>query len=355
MTDKPDEGTDKGPKRRPMARVAELTESGETQAKSEADGSPKQPTDDEEPPPELTLSEETQAKSEALKPLAPATDELFSRDPAKVAARKALEAAYAKAAAKPANGNAGGELRAKYDAADKKFIRAVNDTKGRLTEWIAARITGGTPAKPSLLPLFQLRAQVEKRFKARLGPRELARDEATAKVKLWQKAYADWSKPTEVVLALIGEYADRIDKLNADINTEKNADLAIYQLWFEVAVKHLQLRSQSVSDANASGAGDLVKALDTALGPDHEFTKFWKSGPDRGDGSVYLLDPGPDALTAKRKEVRADWEKAAQAQAKADAAFKLRPDDAATLKTKRDAVGQGRAAAVKALLEDPAP
>jgi hypothetical protein len=267
-------------------------------------------------------------------------------------ARKALDAAYVKAASK----DPAGELWTRYDLAQKRFHRAADDMKERLGKWIDERIRGNNPAKQSLKALFQEKAQVEARFASRLGAREDKRDKAVATARQWQKAYADWSKPADVISAQIGEYFDKIDKLNADVNTDKNADLAIYTFWFEVAPKHLQLSRVKVNETIAPGVQTLKDALTAAFGEHHGYETAWESGKDRGDGSLFLLaTAGAEPLTAHRKKVLDCWSKAATEQAKREAAYKLRPDDAATLKSRRDALIQGRAAAVKALLEDPAP
>lgn len=302
------------------------------------------PTDD--PPPDQVFADVTAnlASSEALKPVATATEELYSGDPAKQAARDALQAAYAKAAGAAQGGKPEGDLHAKYAKADDKFQRAATDMKDRLAAWIAKRMAADAN---SFTPLLDDMAQVQKRLDQRAGPREAGQALAAGAAKAWQQAYANWSKPAETMTAMVADYFDKIDQLNAASNTGPDADYAIYSFWFEVAPKHLQLRPDPVTEANAPGVTTIIAAL--AQYPD--LAKALQSGKDRGDGSLFLIDPVK--LADYRKAVLENWRQAAVAQGQADAAFKLRPDDAASLKTRRDQLAQGFAASVKARLQDP--
>jgi hypothetical protein len=132
----------------------------------------------------------------------------------------------------------------------------------------------------------------------------------------------------------------KIDKLNADINNDLNADAAILTFWFEYAPKHLQLRRDALNNDDLQAQIDRLKA---AVGSD----------------LAKQLDPGgqrqEDDLETHRDDVLESWKNAADQQADAEAAYKLRPDDAATLKQRWDKLkDDGWLKDVKSALEKPA-
>ena len=296
------------------------------------------PADDPAPRQELADIAEDVARADAIKPVAAALGDLFPDDPATGKA-KAVVDAYTKAMG---TAQVPGDLRTAYAVADQKFVRAARDMEAQLADWATRCLgTGGT-----LAALVAERDQVGTRLKARSGARELARADAQAASKNWADRYADWLGMPAKAKAQIGDYVDKIDKLNADINNQVKADLAIFSFWFEVAPKHLQLRNTPTSEANTPGF-DVLKSYAVLAAK-------LKSGPERADGSLYLIEP--DRLGQHLIDlVNIDWRQAAGAQAKAEAAFKLRPDDAASLKARFDKIkDDGWFARAKAVLDPPA-
>jgi len=267
---------------------------------------------------------EALARAEAMKPLeAPITD-VYSPAADKEAARKKLRDSYDAAVAKD------GALRIKFDAAVKSFDRTATDmSKGDgniLDKWLNDAFGDNKP----LTVLLDERKELKPKFAAQMGDRQKARAEKDAEAKKWAARYADWSAPVDKITAQIGTYADKIDKLNADINNEVNSNLAMTTFWFDFAPKHLQI--QSAIDADVKKAVDKVAAK---LVPYDDLANLLKIGAERDDGSLHLVATGDDA-EAKRKEVLAKWKTAAEQLASADATFKLQPDDLATIKQRWD-------------------
>ena len=169
-----------------------------------------------------------------------------------------------------------------------------------LEGWIERLLTdaGGTSAVRRAL---RERAQVRSRLASLTGGREGARLLAQAETKWWADRFADWSAPGAKMSALVADYAGKIEKLNADINNDINADLAIFSFWFEIAPKHLQLRNEPLDDDVIEKQIDDLK---TALGPDSDLAAQFETGSARSDGSLYL-DPGRRARTTSSG--RAGW------------------------------------------------
>jgi hypothetical protein len=277
------------------------------------------------------------ALAEAMKPVATATDELHSLDPDKKKAREKVVSDYRKAAAQD------GELDVRFKAADAAFIRTAEDMAGLFDAWLD-RMTD-TAADGAVAIAFRERQQVQERLDATRGDRERRRLRWQAETKLWESRFAAWKNPTANLTALMTDPA-KINGLNADINNDKKRDLAMFAFWFEVAPKHLQLRG----DPLPKKVAEQVAALQAALAPAPDLALGYDLGPDRDDGSLYLIDP--DGLEQKRKEVLDAWTKAATAQAEAEAAFKLRPDDAASLGPRWDKLkDDGWVKAARTLLE----
>ncbi|MFL5164722.1 MAG: hypothetical protein ACJ8D8_00775, partial [Microvirga sp.] len=214
--------------------------------------------DDPEPAEQLAEIAESVALAEVMKPVATATEDLYATAPDKVKARRAIVDDYAKALSTPP-----GDLLAKYDAADRRFVRTAQDMAETLEGWIERLLTdaGGTSAVARAL---RERAQLRSRVAALTGGREGARLLAQAETKWWADRFADWSAPGAKMSALVADYAGKIEKLNADINNDINADLAIFSFWFEIAPKHLQLRNEPLDDDVIEKQIDDLK---TALGP----------------------------------------------------------------------------------------
>ena len=300
--------------------------------------------DDPEPAEQLAEIAESVALAEVMKPVATATEDLYATAPDKVKARRAIVDDYAKALSTPP-----GDLLAKYDAADRRFVRTAQDMAETLEGWIERLLTdaGGTSAVARALGE---RAQLRARLKALTGGRESARLLAQAETKWWADRFADWSAPGAKMSALVADYAGKIEKLNADTNNDINADLAIFSFWFEIAPKHLQLRNEPLDDDVIEKQIDDLK---TALGPGSDLAAQFELGSARSDGSLYLIPA--DALEQRRRDVLAGWKGAAERQATAEADYKLRPDDAGALKQRWDKLkDDGWLKQAKSALEKPA-
>lgn len=295
--------------------------------------------DDEAPDPTIAAMRLAEQRSTALKPVSAAALDLYSRDADKVAARAKLTADYKAAYEAKPNG-----IEARYKRADAKFRRAANDMKPRVDAWIKKWLNKDDDG---LRKIFKARRQIEARLASSSGDRESKRDQATATATRWQKAHADWSAPHARVDAILTGYEDKIDKLNADINTDNEADLAIYEFWFQVAPKHLQLRATPLG-ADYPTAGEIENRLQGFP----EFADFLKPGRERADGSIFLIAPG-QPLERHRKVIFVNLRRVGEEQAKREADYLLRPDDAASLKKARDTAIQRRAADVKELLKEP--
>lgn len=256
------------------------------------------------------------ALAEAMKPLEGPTADLYSPDKQK--ARDDIRAAYKKATADS------GDLRVKLDKAHERFDRAAGDMLPRLANWLKL-FDKDQPIGRLLGERRKARTDLDKT----MGDRERARADAQNDAKKWADAHANWSSPAEKMTAMVGEYADKIDKLSGEINTAKYPEWAMLSFWLEVAPKHVQLTDLKFS-ANANQAiGDVRNAL-AAYGLDAKL----KNGKDRKDGSLYVLKE--DELQAAREGVLSSWIAAAEKQADAEAAFKQNPDDAATVKARWD-------------------
>ncbi len=170
-----------------------------------------------------------------------------------------------------------------------------------------------------------------------MGELERARADAQATTKTWAARYADWSAPIDKITAQIGQYADKIDKLNADINNDINRFTAITSFWFEIAPKHLQLLPDL--DTTVQKTVDKVAAK-LAGYPDLKDLLTIGAKRNDSDGSLYVVATAADAA-AKRADVLGEWQTAAAAQADAEATFKLAPDDIASSKQRFDTLKDG--------------
>jgi hypothetical protein len=295
--------------------------------------------DDPEAETKLWEMKRQRALADANKPIEPAAEAIWSTEPDKLKARTAIEAAYRKAARKGSDQDSEGELHARYRRATDKFIDAAADMlrsrQGRgesngeshLGRWIKTYLSSGAAPVRTML---RERKQVATRLARHLGERERSRDAAADETKRWEKAFGRWSSPDKEIGAQIASYADRIDQLNADINTNNNRDQAIFSFWFEVAPSHLQLQAGRVTDDDAPG----VSKIRDALAEFPLLLRNFLGGEERNDGSLYLIDP--DELPKKREAILKAWQDAAGMQARAEADYSTRPDAAADLKPRHD-------------------
>lgn len=296
-------------------------------------------TDDPEPEQTLQAMKKQRALADANKPIESAVEAIWSMDPDKIKARESIEEAYGKVALKGKDRTSPGELRARYERANDKFIEAgaamlrngngsVGEPEGRneshLARWISSHLA---PETGPVWKILRERRQIGTRLKNRLGEREKQRQAATGETKKWARAFRRWSAPDKEIAALIDSYEGLIDPLNADIVTGRDRPQAILSFWFEVAPIHLQLRDETVTEENAPGLDYIRKALT------EEFSDLlvnYTAGKERHDGSIYLIDP--DELPGHRRAILERWQNAAIRQADAAADYLTRPDAAADLK-----------------------
>ncbi|MFN7398626.1 MAG: hypothetical protein ACK5SX_06070 [Sandaracinobacter sp.] len=307
-------------------------------AEPTVDAAPAAPDAPGEPTPEerrkrLSRMAEDLAIAEARKPLEGPFSDVNADTEDKRAARLKLKEAYAAATA------ATGPLRAKFDAAKKSFNRAVIDMAA-----VPAAPSGAVSALDAWLKfafdssggrvntLLNERKDLKTKTATPGGPNEQARADAQAATKAWATRYADWSAPVEKLTAQIGLYADKIDKLNADINNEVNRMAAMTSFWFEVAPRHLQI----ATDLEA-GVKTAVNKVAAKLAGYEDLKDLLTIGSARfaTDGSLYLVADA-DTAARNRETVLENWNTSAIKQAKTEAAFKLAPDDFATNKQRYD-------------------
>lgn len=220
----------------------------------------------------------------------------------------------------PMTPRSGGGLKTKFDSASKSFNRAAADMDRDkwLDKWLAYFFGSDSLIKKLLDERKDLAGKMT------TGPNEKARSAAQAETKKWASRYADWSAPVDKITAQISTYADKIDKLNADINNDVNRYAAMTSFWFEVAPKHVQLASDLPADVQAA-----VKKVSDKLAGYDDLKELLIVGPKRTDSSLYLAPAGQDAAK-QREAVLLKWRDAATAQAEADVAFKIAPDDLAS-------------------------
>jgi len=294
------------------------------------------------PSPEKILREIKLAaiKAELLKPVATSTEDLLSTDPAKKKARDTIHLNYAKAAGK----NPKGKLRTDYEAAAKSIQLTANDEDmdERLTAWIAAWLAPGKPIHALLKALEHAAAALD----GRSGKLEAARDGAATRTARWAHVFGLWSNPeTRIDLS----YAADIPKVNSDINNEENLDYAMYRFWFDIVPRHLRYSETSVQDGDIKGLGKVRAAVKDLPAT----AEMFLAGKDRGDGSVYLIDPA--ALAGHRANIRDEWQKAAEDQAEAEVDYRIAPDDTASLKKTRERLEAEYYESVRSKLTPPAP
>lgn len=299
--------------------------------------------DDPEPEQQLWVRKKQCALADASKPIEPAVEAIWATDPDKLKARKAIEDNYRKAALKGKDRDSHGELRARYERGNDKFIEVgtamLHNREGKVGEpevrneshlahWINTYMAPGTGA---VWQRLRDRQQLGTRLSNRLGEREKKRQVAAVDTEKWEKAFGRWSAPDKEITRLIASYEGLLDPLAADIATGNNRALAIFSFWFEVAPIHLQLRDETVTDENAPGVQILQQVLKEEFS---DLVVNYIAGKDRQDGSVYLIDP--DELPSHRQAILARWQSVAQDQADAEADYVTRPDAAADLKPRYD-------------------
>lgn len=255
-----------------------------------------------------------------IKPIETAATDLYA--PEKQPARDAVVKTYSDAVAR------NGVLRVKMDKASASFMRAAADMDGSLDEW-TPKLTDAT--KP-LGAMLKRRAETLASLTALTGKNEKAKADAQQATTQWAARHADWSAPADAIGKIIDSYLTQIDKLNADINNEINKDAAILSFWFEIAPRHLQVSDQALTGDAQAALTKVIDALNAASFTD--LADKLDPAKTRANGGVWLLPAS--SLTAKRESVFASWKTAAETQATAEAAFKLAPDDAGTLKTAWD-------------------
>jgi hypothetical protein len=288
---------------------------------------------------DLELAEITSAE---LKPVNAAYVDLISPDPDKTKARKKAESDYADAM-KP-----NGELKKLYEVAENKFLELAKDIEksprgdALLDSWCKNQLARGKP----VYDLIARQCALTERFKKQASRYRFA-DVIYQKAKSERigKNYADWLTPISAIKGRIESYLADIDKINAALDAGEKPDWPIYQFWFVVAPKHSQLRAKAVDQGNTPGF-DLINGALT--GDISSKAKILLAGPDRNDGSIYVL--APDDYLAKRQANLQRWREASEAYARAVAENKFRPDEPAKLQQRIKDLADSEAATVKALL-----
>ena len=300
-------------------------------------------TDDEAKPDDILFDLElAEITSTELKPVNAAYVDLISPDQDKAKAREKARADYAVAM------KANGELKKLYQIADNKFLELAKDIEksprgdALLDAWCKKHLVGDKPVHD----LIARQCALTERFKMQARAYRFAAVICKkAKAERIGKNYAEWLNPTNAIKGRIEGYLADIDKINAALDAGEKPDWPIYQFWFVVAPKHLQLRAKAVNQGNTPGfdlvngamTGDIARRAETLL-----------AGADRDDGSIYAVDP--DDYLAKRKASLKCWRDAVEAYAHAVAENKFRPDDPAKLQQRTKDLADGEPATVKALL-----
>lgn len=308
-------------------------------------GEPPAVADDEAKPNDtlfdLELAEITSAE---LKPVNAAYVDMMAPDTDKAKAREKARTEFAEAM------KANGELKKLYDIADNKFVELAKDIEksprgdALLDTWCKNQLASGKP----IHGLIARQCALTERFKKQANRYRFA-DVIYKKAKAERigKNYAEWLAPVNAIKGRIDGYLANIDKINAVLDAGETPDWPIYQFWFVVAPKHLQLRSEAVNQDNAPGF-DLI---DGALTGDVAGrAKQLLAGPHRDDGTIFVLkDPANDYLDQRQAALKL-WRDAVEAYAHAVAANKFRPDDPVKLQQRIKDLADGEAATVKALL-----
>jgi hypothetical protein len=296
---------------------------------------------EDDAPPQLTDFLRLQierAKTEALKAIL--QEELYFADPLTKAERDKADHAYLDAAKSET-----GSLWVKYKAADDGFMHIANDLvrkdsttrKSPLANWIGTYLGGDAELKK----LFDDQIAVEQQLLSRQGARDARARAAEANAKQIETRYRIWKTPGQNAETVIGSYAANLARLRCEIH--EGNDFGVYQFWFEIAPKHLGLRAAEIAEANAPGITQLVAAL--APYPARRYAL--KSGAQRKDASLYLIDPGTITLQAHRQAVLALWKTAVAAQAELQTIAKQNPDDSASLQKTLDGLRSREADAKK--------
>jgi hypothetical protein len=293
---------------------------------------------------DLELAEIT---STELKPVNAAYVDLISNDPEKAKAREKAKSDYAEAM------KTNGELEKLYGIANSKFVELAKDIEKSphdvelLKAW-CKNLAETDPDKPfyKMRDLIARQSALTERFTTQASRYRFA-DVIYKKAKAERigKNYAEWLAPANAIKGRIESYLADIVKIDAALDSNEDSDWPIYQFWFVVAPKHLQLRRETVSQTNTPGFNLINDALTDDIA---NRKKLLLAGPDRKDGSIYTVKS--DDYLAKRKAALERWRKAVEAYARAVAANKFRPDEPAKLQPRIKELAEGEAANVKALL-----
>lgn len=294
------------------------------------------PADDDKVDEALRKPSIAVAEAELIKPKI-AEDLAFAQGHATV--RPEIVAAYTKALSDG--------LKSDHKAAQEAFktiaadlVRKDEKGKSPLEKWINTWL--GDP-KTGIAAQFERERQVEKRLIARSGPRECALRRAEEASARWKQAHENWKAPGAKIKAIVDSYKDQLPKLACEIH--RGDGFAIYLFWFELAPKHLGLCGEAIDDNNAPGVTLLREAL--AAYPARR-TRL-SSAFELNQGGLFRIDP--DKLDKHREGILDKWGSALKAQAEAEVEFKLRPDDAASLKARLTKLAADEAGAIKKLFE----
>lgn len=277
-----------------------------------------------------------------LKPINAAYADLLSTDPDKTAKRDKAAKDYAEAL------KANGELTKLYELVDRKFVEIAGDIvrspagDALLDDWIANHLGAGGAVHELIARQSALANRLADLRKFRFANVLAAKADADQA----GKDYTEWLGPVAAIKARIDGYKADLDKINAALDAGEKPAWPIYQFWFVVAPKHLQLRPKTVSDGNAPGYSKVVAAL---TGEIASRADALKSGKDREGAPLHLV--APDAYLAARGRSLEYWSDKLEAYAKALAENKFRPDEPGKLIQRLKELGDSEAASVKAQLD----
>lgn len=308
--------------------------------------------DDEAPPSAIKDYEKTQALSTTSQGIGEATVTLHSKDPVAIKAREELEKKFRTEISE----SPPGDLWQKFDIAMDWFKNIAhrilghrpNDDYPLLADWIKTQLDARDLYGGTVYSLLFGREQVRTRLAKRWGDREGTLINAAATTDLWELWFKQWSDPVATIDARIGTSEADLEQINTALESRRNINLALYQLFFEVAPRLLAVAPEHIPHdvkeaivlvrGKLSRFDDRVKALTPASErKTDEFGGVWMS---------------KEKVQEMRIKVLSNWNKSAEAEADAQAESKLRRDDAQTLKSRLDTLKQIESQLAKDLLSD---
>ena len=246
------------------------------------------PADDPEPAAELAEIAESVALAEVMKPVATATEDLYATAPDKVKARRAIVDDYAKALSTPP-----GDLLAKYEAADRRFVRTAQDMAETLEGWIERLLkdAGGTSAVARALGE---RAQLRSRLAALTGGREGGAPPGASRNEVVGRSLRRLVRPRGEDVGA-GRGLRRQDR-KAQRRHQQRHQRRSRRSSASGSRSRRSICSCATTPLDDEVIEKQIDDLKTALGPDSDLAAQFEPGSARQDGSLYLI-PGRRART----------------------------------------------------------